>query len=72
MHIGRWADDFHDPAAPGAQVAQFEDPQEAAIALVVESYHLWLSYETRTDDISAIVIMLDVSDAPSSPPGQLQ
>lgn len=55
------------------QVAQFEDPQEAAIALVVESYHLWLSYETRTDDISAVVIMLEGMDrAPQAPPSQMQ
>lgn len=38
------------------QVAAFGDPQEAAVALVVEAYRLWLQYETRTDDITAIVI----------------
>jgi hypothetical protein len=53
------------------QVSQHEDPQEAAIALVVESYHLWLSYETRTDDITAIVVMLEAVD-PESPPPALQ
>lgn len=44
------------------QVARYDDPQEAAISLVVESYRLWLSYETRTDDITAIVIMLETID----------
>ena len=44
------------------QVARYNDPQEAAISLVVESYRLWLTYETRTDDISAIVIMLETVD----------
>ena len=44
---------------PPWQVAKYDDPQEAAIALVVESYHLWLQYETRTDDISACVIMVE-------------
>lgn len=38
------------------QVAAFGDPQEAAVALVVEAYRLWLQYETRTDDITAVVI----------------
>lgn len=45
-----------------SQVARYDDPQEAAISLVVESYRLWLSYETRTDDITAIVIMLETID----------
>lgn len=50
------------------QVSKFDDPQEAAICLVVESYHLWLSYETRTDDISAIVVQLETIDSPLPPP----
>ena len=40
-------------------VSKFEDPQEAAIALVAESYRLWLQYETRTDDITVIVGFID-------------
>ena len=35
------------------------DPQQSAIALVVESYKLWLQYETRTDDITVIVILIE-------------
>lgn len=37
-------------------MAAYDDPQEATVALVVEAYRLWLQYETRTDDITAIVI----------------
>ena len=40
-------------------VSKFDDPQEAAIALVAESYRLWLQYETRTDDITVIVGFID-------------
>ena len=36
-----------------------KDPQQSAIALVVESYKLWLQYETRTDDITVIVILIE-------------
>ena len=39
-------------------VAKYDDPQEAARAVVQESYRLWLQYETRTDDITCIVIAL--------------
>ena len=37
-------------------VASFDDPLEAALAVVSESYRLWLQYETRTDDITIIVL----------------
>ena len=37
------------------QVSKYEDPQEAAIAVVVEAYRLWLQYEVRTDDITIII-----------------
>ena len=37
-------------------IAPFKDPLEAALAVVQESYRLWLQYETRTDDITIIVI----------------
>ena len=44
------------------------DPQQSAIALVVESYKLWLQYETRTDDITVIVILIeDFPDEPDEP-----
>ena len=50
------------------QAAAFEDPQEAAVALVVEAYRLWLQYETRTDDITAIVIQArSLGGAPCKP-----
>lgn len=41
-----------------AQVARFEDLHEACIAVVTESYRLWLEHETRTDDISMIIIQV--------------
>ncbi|KAK9829289.1 hypothetical protein WJX72_004963 [[Myrmecia] bisecta] len=37
-------------------VSKYDDPQEAALAVVVESYRLWLQNETRTDDISMVVM----------------
>ncbi|MEW5315666.1 MAG: hypothetical protein WDW38_007078 [Sanguina aurantia] len=37
-------------------VSKFEDPQEACFSVVAESYRLWLQHETRTDDITMIVI----------------
>ena len=39
-------------------VSKFTDAQQAAKALVAEAYKLWLHYEVRTDDITAIVIFL--------------
>lgn len=44
-------------------VSKFTDPYEAARALVAESYKLWLHYEVRTDDITAIVVFIDHPDA---------
>lgn len=41
------------------QVSKYDDPQEAAIAVVVEAYRLWLQYEVRTDDITIIVASVD-------------
>ncbi|WOL02195.1 protein phosphatase 2C and cyclic nucleotide-binding/kinase domain-containing protein isoform X2 [Canna indica] len=37
-------------------VAKFNDPRDACAAVVAESYRLWLQYETRTDDITIIVV----------------
>ena len=37
-------------------VGRHEDPQEACLSLVADSYRQWLLRETRTDDITAIVI----------------
>ena len=44
-------------------VSKFSDPHEAAMAIVTESYKLWLHYEVRTDDITCIVIFLEHPDA---------
>lgn len=37
-------------------VANHKDPRDACAAIVAESYRLWLQYETRTDDITIIVV----------------
>ncbi|GBG82255.1 hypothetical protein CBR_g34538 [Chara braunii] len=51
-------------------VSKFEDPHDACAAIVAESYRLWLQYETRTDDITIIVVKIeglkDVGSLPRS------
>ncbi|XP_042038745.1 protein phosphatase 2C and cyclic nucleotide-binding/kinase domain-containing protein-like isoform X2 [Salvia splendens] len=37
-------------------VAQHKEPRDACAAIVAESYRRWLQYETRTDDITVIVV----------------
>lgn len=41
------------------QVAKYNDAKDACAAIVAESYRLWLQYETRTDDITIIVVHID-------------
>lgn len=41
------------------QVAKHKDPRDACAAIVAESYRLWLQYETRTDDITIIVVHIN-------------
>lgn len=41
------------------QVTKFKDPRDACAAIVAESYRLWLQYETRTDDITVIVVHIN-------------
>lgn len=41
------------------QVSKFKDPRDACAAIVAESYRLWLQYETRTDDITIIVVHIN-------------
>jgi len=48
-------------------VAKFKDIQEAANAIVSESYRLWLQYETRTDDITIIILKLNGLEFPKGP-----
>eukprot|EP00250_Pteridium_aquilinum_P021488 c25141_g1_i1 orf=448-3657(+) len=40
-------------------VAEHIDPCNACAAVVAESYRLWLHYETRTDDITIIVVRIN-------------
>ena len=56
-----------DPPAPPparSQVARCSTPYEAAKAVVAAAYKAWLVKETRTDDITCIVIFLQGLDAP--------
>ncbi|XP_060213947.1 protein phosphatase 2C and cyclic nucleotide-binding/kinase domain-containing protein isoform X1 [Lycium barbarum] len=39
--------------------AKYKDPRDACAAIVAESYRLWLQYETRTDDITVIVVQVN-------------
>ncbi|BBN09518.1 protein MpPP2C_E [Marchantia polymorpha subsp. ruderalis] len=47
-------------------VAKHADPQDACAAIVAESYRLWLQNETRTDDITIIVVFVDHLRPPTS------
>jgi cGMP-dependent protein kinase 2 len=47
------------PVPPPPQVLKHDDPYDAAKALTAQAYKLWLQKETRTDDISAVIIFLD-------------
>ncbi|KAL5768782.1 hypothetical protein ACOSP7_015327 [Xanthoceras sorbifolium] len=40
-------------------VAKYKDPRDACAAIVAEAYRLWLQYETRTDDITVIVVHIN-------------
>ncbi|KAM7277131.1 hypothetical protein ACFE04_018997 [Oxalis oulophora] len=46
-------------------VAKYKDPQDACAAIVAESYRQWLQYETRTDDITVIVVHVNGLTAPA-------
>uniref|UniRef100_A0A5B7CCN5 protein-serine/threonine phosphatase n=1 Tax=Davidia involucrata TaxID=16924 RepID=A0A5B7CCN5_DAVIN len=54
-------------------VAKCKDPRDACAAIVAESYRLWLQYETRTDDITVIVVHInglnDTAVSQSETPG---
>lgn len=41
------------------QIAKYKDPRDACAAIVAESYRLWLQYETRTDDITIMVVHIN-------------
>jgi serine/threonine protein phosphatase PrpC len=49
-----------DPHLPPSwQVSRHDNPYDAAKALVAQAYKLWLQKETRTDDITVIVLAFD-------------
>jgi CRP-like cAMP-binding protein len=37
-------------------VSKFDDPQDACLSVIAESYRLWLANDTRTDDITMVVV----------------
>jgi hypothetical protein len=41
------------------QICKYKDPRDACAAIVAESYRLWLQYETRTDDITIILVHIN-------------
>lgn len=41
------------------QAAKFADPQDACSAIAAESYRRWLTNDTRTDDITIIVVHIE-------------
>jgi hypothetical protein len=48
-------------------VSKYEDPHEAATAIAAESYRLWLQNDSRTDDISLVVVHVEnIADEPST------
>ena len=47
---------------------QYDDPQDAAAALVAEAQRRWLRADTRMDDITVIVVQLMVCSSHISPP----
>ena len=44
-----------NPHPHPSQVSKFDDPHEACLSVVAESYRLWLQHEIRTDDITMVV-----------------
>ncbi|XP_039123788.1 protein phosphatase 2C and cyclic nucleotide-binding/kinase domain-containing protein [Dioscorea cayenensis subsp. rotundata] len=66
--------EFMSSQAVVDMVDKFKDPRDACAAVVAESYRLWLQYETRTDDITIIVVHINgltdanhVHNSPSVP-----
>ncbi|KAJ4791708.1 hypothetical protein LUZ62_042954 [Rhynchospora pubera] len=47
-------------------VSKFSDPREACTEIVSESYRLWLEHESRTDDITIIVVHIQDSSESGS------
>jgi hypothetical protein len=60
-----WVDEFSVPGLnvltglDWVKVALYQDPKQACLAVVKEAQRLWLKYETRTDDITIIVVHVD-------------
>ena len=48
-------------------VATCDNPYEAAHRLIEAAWKLWLQYDVRTDDITALVIFTHIRNKPSDP-----
>jgi len=53
-------------------VFEFDDPVEAAKAVVSQAYSLWLQFEVRTDDITLIVAFVDHTSGKAPRPASEQ
>jgi hypothetical protein len=42
-------------------VSKISDPREACAEIVSESYQIWLEHESRTDDITIIIVHIQDS-----------
>eukprot|EP00271_Cylindrocystis_brebissonii_P007875 TRINITY_DN21773_c0_g1_i1.p1 TRINITY_DN21773_c0_g1~~TRINITY_DN21773_c0_g1_i1.p1 ORF type:complete len:1072 (+),score=201.86 TRINITY_DN21773_c0_g1_i1:1144-4359(+) len=62
--------EFLSSQAVVEMVEKYESPYDACKAIVDESYRLWLQFETRTDDITIIVVKIDGLSGP--PPVQVK
>ena len=45
-------------------MGKYNNPYDAAKALVAQAYKLWLQKETRTDDVSCVILFLDWPQQP--------
>ncbi|PKA60894.1 putative protein phosphatase 2C 35 [Apostasia shenzhenica] len=47
-------------------VARFKDPRDACATVSAESYKMWLAHESRTDDITVLVVQIKFLSNPPS------
>ncbi|KAF3784118.1 putative protein phosphatase 2C 35 [Nymphaea thermarum] len=51
-------------------VSAFKDPRDACAAIATESYRLWLDHESRTDDITIIIVRINGLHIPGANDGE--
>lgn len=57
--LNQYFDVRFDSNMVNLQISKYKDPRDACAEIVAESYRLWLQYETRTDDITIIVVHIN-------------